>query len=96
MYMNTNKKISLDLKEDEVNMLIEALLFSSSVNVGANWNESTLTKMFNLSKKIKKSIEAPKLEHIVFYKEDNYEDKLTPNIVEQYGDSLKMIELQNA
>jgi hypothetical protein len=94
--MNTNSKISLELKVEEANMLIEALLFSSSVNVGADWNESNITKMFNLSKKIKDKVKEPNLKHIVFFKEDNYEDKWTEKLFEHYQNNLNVIDLQNA
>ena len=89
--------VTLNLKQDEVNMLLEALLFASSVNVGADWTEKDITKMVSLSKKLKRQLNgSTNLENIVFYQEDNYEDKWTQTVFNDFKDELNIISLQSA
>jgi hypothetical protein len=40
--MKTSSTVNLELKQEEANTLLEALLFASSVNVGANWCEKDI------------------------------------------------------
>jgi len=94
---NSSKKLTVNLSEDEVHMLIEALLFSTSVNVGADWDEENIDDMVTLSKKLKDQIKnKSKFEHIVFYKEQNYEDKWTQSVFDFFKDNLNIVELQEA
>jgi hypothetical protein len=89
--------VTLQLKEEEANILIEALLFATSINVGADWDEKNINKMVSLSKKLKKQINSSaKLDHIVFYKEDNYEDKWTQSVFNFFKDKLHVVDLQGA
>ena len=67
--MKTSSTVTLDLKQEEANTLLEALLFASSINVGANWSERDINKMVTLSKKLKQQLNgSTKLNHIVFSK----------------------------
>jgi hypothetical protein len=95
--MKTSSTVTLDLKQDEANMLLEALLFASSVNVGADWTEKDITKMVSLSKKLKRQLNgSTNLENIVFYQEDNYEDKWTQSVFNFFKRDLNIIPLQQA
>ena len=95
--MKTSSTVTLDLKQDEANMLLEALLFASSVNVGADWTEKDITKMVFLSKKLKRQLNgSTNLENIVFYQEDNYEDKWTQSVFNFFKRDLNIIPLQQA
>lgn len=95
--MKTSSMVTLDLKQDEANMLLEALLFASSVNVGADWTEKDITKMVSLSKKLKRQLNgSTKLENIVFYQEENYEDKWTQSVFNFFKRDLNIIPLQQA
>jgi hypothetical protein len=93
----SSKDLTLSLSKKEINMLIEALLFSTSVNVGADWDEENIDNMIFLSKKLKTQLnDNSKLEHIVFYKEENYEDKWTQSVFDFFKNNLNVIELQQA
>jgi hypothetical protein len=95
--MKNSSTITLELKQDEANMMIEALLFASSVNVGANWNEKDINKMVSLSKKVKTELNgSTKLNNIVFYQEENYEDDWTQSVFNFFKDDLNVIPLQQA
>ena len=95
--MKTSSTVTLDLKQEEANTLIEALLFASSINVGANWSERDFNKMVTLSKKLKQQLNgSTKLDHIVFYEEENYEDKWTQDVFNFFRDNLNIVPLQQA
>jgi hypothetical protein len=95
--MKTSSTVTLDLKQEEANTLLEALLFASSINVGANWSERDINKMVTLSKKLKQQLNgSTKLNHIVFYEEENYEDKWTQDVFNFFRGDLNIIPLQQA
>jgi len=45
-----------DLTIEEIRIIIEALLFSSSADIIADWNEEDASKMIDLAVKIKRKI----------------------------------------
>lgn len=95
--MKNSSTITLELKQDEANALLEALLFASSVNVGADWTEKDITKMVSLSKKLRKELNGnTRLDKIVFYQEDNYEDKWTQSVFNFFKKDLNVVSLQQA
>jgi hypothetical protein len=95
--MKTSSTVTLDLKQEEANTLLEALLFASSINVGANWSEKDINKMVILSKKLKNQLNGcTKLDHIVFYEEENYEDKWTQDVFNFFKGDLNIVPLQQA
>jgi len=95
--MKNSSTITLELKHDEANAILEALLFASSVNVGADWDEKDINKMVSLSKKVKTELNgSTKLNNIVFYQEDNYEDDWTQTVFNFFKDDLNVIPLQQA
>ena len=92
--MKNSSTITLELKQDEANTLLEALLFASSVNIGADWKEKDINKMVSLSKKLRKELcENTK---IVFYQEENYEDKWTQSVFNFFKQDLNVVSLQQA
>ena len=95
--MKNSSTVTLELKHDEANALLEALLFASSVNVGADWSEKDITKMVSLSKKLRKELNGnTKLNKIVFYQEENYEDKWTQSVFNFFKNDLNVVSLQQA
>jgi hypothetical protein len=95
--MKNSSTVTLELKQDEANMLLEALLFASSVNVGADWSEKDINKMIALSKKLKTELNgSTKLKNIVFYQEENYEDDWTQSVFNFFKNELNVIPLQQA
>jgi len=95
--MKNSSTITLELKQEEANIVIEALLFASSVNVGADWDEKDINKMVSLSKKVKTELNgSTKLNNIVFYQEENYEDDWTQSVFNFFKDDLNVVPLQQA
>lgn len=95
--MKTSSTVTLELKQEEANTLLEALLFASSVNVGADWTEKDINKMVSLSKKLKRQLNgSTNLQNIVFYQEENYEDSWTQTVFNFFKKDLNIIPLQQA
>jgi hypothetical protein len=95
--MKNSCTVTLELKQEEANMLLEALLFASSVNVGADWSEKDINKMISLSKKLRNNLsENTRLDKIVFYQEKNYEDKWTQSVFNFFKKDLNIVPLQQA
>ena len=91
-----NSSVNLSLTEQQVNLIIESLLFSSSVNIGAEWNETDLTSMIDTAKELKKASSKIELDKLIFYKEENYEDKWTKDLLKTFKKNLKTLDLQKA
>ena len=92
-----NSTVTLELKQEEANTLLEALLFASSVNVGADWSEKDINKMVSLSKKLRKELNGnTRLDKIVFYQEENYEDKWTQSVFNFFKKDFNVVSLQQA
>jgi hypothetical protein len=88
--------VTLTLKEEEANILLESLLFASSVNIGADWSERDINRMVALSKKIKKSLNgSTQLKNLVFYKEENYGDGWTQSVFNFFKNDLSVVPLQH-
>jgi hypothetical protein len=95
--MKNSSTVTLEIKQDEANILLEALLFASSVNVGADWTEKDITKMVSLSKKLRNQLNgSTKLSNIVFYQEENYEDSWTQSVFNFFKNDLTVVPLQQA
>ena len=93
---NNNSSVTLSLTEQQVNLIIESLLFSSSVNIGAEWDETDLSSMIDTAKELKKISSKIELDKLVFYKEENYEDKWTKDLLKSFKKNLKTLDLQKA
>lgn len=93
---NSNSSITLSLTEQQVNLIIESLLFSSSVNIGAEWDENDLVSMIDTAKALKQTNPKIELNKLVFYKEENYEDKWTKDLLKSFKKNLKTLDLQKA
>jgi len=97
MHYMKSSTLSLDLKQEEANILLETLLFASSVNIGADWSEKEINKMVSLSKKIKKQLNGlTDLKHLTFYQEENYGDEWTQSVFNFFKDDINVIPLQQA
>jgi hypothetical protein len=92
-----NSSVNLTLDKKKINHLIEALLFSSSVNIGAEWEEKDFTEMIDLAKELtqvcKDDVELSK---ICFYKEENYEDNWSKDLLKTFKKLIKTLNLEKA
>ena len=98
---NTNKEnnssVNLILDKKKIGYIIEALLFSSSVNIGAEWEEQDFTDMINLAKELKSACnDNVELNKICFYEEKNYEDNWSKEVLNAFNKLIKTLDLEKA
>jgi hypothetical protein len=88
--------MNLTLTHQEINHIVEALLFSSSVSVGADWHKEDCESMLQIALYLKEVTEDNlKLENINFLKEEDYEDTCSEKILEEFGSKLEVYSLDN-
>ena len=89
---------NLQLTKKEINLILECLLFSSSVNIGSDWIEEDFLSMIDAAKKLKKHLlNQVDLKNLVLYKEENYEDSWTEELRKEFGKYIQQeIELEKA
>ena len=91
---DSNGTISLSKKE--LSLIIETLLFSSSVNIGAEWEEKDYDTMVDLALKLESNIQNTDLKNITFFVEENYNDNWTVKLLNKFKGKVKEIELSKA
>lgn len=62
-----------NIKQDELNLIIEALLFSSTLDVSADWSQKVCSDMIELAYQLNNKCE---LKNIELCKEENSENYL--------------------
>jgi hypothetical protein len=82
--------IKVDLTERELQTAISGLLFSCSVNVVSNTNLEYQTELLQLAKKFKQLKPEIKLSDIQFVKEEDYEDEISPLIMEEFAGNIEI------
>jgi len=89
--MNNN----ISLSEHEVDTVVSALLFSASVNVVANTDQSFQKELIDTAKRIKSLRPDLKLSNVQFIKEDNYEDEYSVDIYNNFKDNMDVTTFEN-
>ena len=89
--MNNN----ISLSEHEVDTVVSALLFSASVNVVANTDQTFQKELIDTAKRIKSLRPNLKLSNVQFIKEENYEDEYTVDIYNNFKDSMEVTTFEN-
>jgi len=93
--LNNTSSVNLNLDKNKINRLIEALLFSTSVNIGAEWETNDYTEMLALAKELKHYCNNDiELNKICFYKEENYEDDWSQYLLKNFKKNIKTIKLE--
>lgn len=83
--------IKTTLKDDELELIISALLFSSSVNVISNTDVSYQKKLVDMAIKLKCLEPEIKLQNVQFIEEDNYEDEWSKDILENFEENMEVV-----
>jgi hypothetical protein len=87
---DVDSEVTFTLTKEEINLLVEVLLFSSSVNIGADWRAEDYKKMLFVAQKLKeKNGKDLRLDNVWFYKEEKFEDEFTEEIIENFSDKLR-------
>lgn len=85
--------ITLELTEKQLATIISGLLFSCSVNVVSNVNAEHQRELFEIAKSLKNNINPLiELNQIEFLEEPNYEDSLSQEILQEFGDNMNVID----
>ena len=85
----------ITLTENELNKIVAALLFASSINVVYNDTDSSYFKdLKNLAIRLKEYKPDIKLEHVQFIKEETYEDLWSVEILETFKDNIDITTLE--
>lgn len=79
------------LTRDDVSTILETLLFSSSVDVVANWYKENSEQMLDIAKKIRKNYPDVLLENVYLYesKDVDYNDEHTKEITKMFPEIRK-------
>jgi hypothetical protein len=83
--------IKPSLTENELNLIISSLLFSSSVNVISNTQEMYQRSLIDLAIKLKEYKPSIKLENLQFIEEENYEDQWSSDILKNFKDNIEIV-----
>jgi len=87
----TATDVPITLASQDINLIIEALLFSASVEIGADWEEPDYYAMVEIAKKLKEIMgNKIKLDNISLFKCLPYDEKQTELIEELFGGQLKV------
>lgn len=99
--MTKNKKSStssLSLTKDEIKIILECLLFSSSIDVCASWYQEDTKNMLNLAEKIRHKYNDIVLENIYMthFSDDDelFMDKHSQTIIKNFPE-IEKIEKEN-
>ena len=86
---------TIQLSEHEVDTVVSALLFSSSVNIASTGDPSFQKDLIDVAKRIKSLRPNLKLNNIQFIKEENYEDQYTVDLYENFKDNMIVTTFEN-
>ena len=90
MSNTANDIINLSLTKDEWNLIVESLLFSSSVDICSEWEPEHIYKSIDVAKSIKKELgKKLKLENIYIFESLPYADVVTDDIAKDFGDKIR-------
>jgi len=91
---SNNDTVVLELKPDQVNTIIETLLFASSVNICADWRETEIKTMIDLAKSFKKTLKKNiNLQNLTFVEDENLSDSWTEDLHKTFAKCYKTLKL---
>ena len=86
--------IKVTLKESELEEVISALLFSSSVNIISSTDASYQRKLIDLAIKLKDLKPDIKIQNVQFIEEENYEDEWSQDILENFENNIEVVNFE--
>ena len=87
---SSNEIIELSLTKKQCNAILEALLFSSSVDICSDWKEKQSKLAINTVKDINKQLKNDiNLENIYLFKNEQYHDTITEDIVKELSGFIR-------
>lgn len=78
-----------NLSEDQLRLIIESLLFSSSVSVNGNWYKEESEECVNLAYSLRKENNNVLLKNVFILKEKEYYDEHADEIIKYFPEILE-------
>lgn len=75
---------SINFSLEEVQLIIESLLFTSGTDICSEHTDAQRVKMINLAETLNNKFDKPNLHNIYLYKDMAMLDKTTPLIIEKF------------
>jgi len=85
------KKIQVELTHEELESVISALLFTSSISIIGSVDEVRQQQLVGLAQKLKTNDPKIKLKFIEFIQEEQYEDECSQKIYEEFKNNLNVV-----
>lgn len=81
-----DKKLSVKLSERQANLLIESLLFASSVNIGSEWEDKDKIDLVDLAILVKNAVtdDNLSLKNLTFYDDEELCEPWTSTIQQNF------------
>ena len=89
------KKLQIEFTNEELERVISALLFTSSVSIIGSVDEVRQQQLVELAQKLKTNDPKIKLKFIEFIKEEEYEDLCSEKIYEEFKNNLNVVTFEN-
>lgn len=96
IFKDNDSNGTITLSKKDISLIIETLLFSSSVNIGAEWKEKDYDSMVDLALKLNSGVEDSEIKNLSFFIEENYNDNWTVKILDIFKGKIKEVELGKA
>jgi len=88
--MEYMKTYSIDnLTEEQIQLITESLLLSSTSDINANWYKENLEELTKLALQIRKTYPSILLKNVFILKDLPFEDPLTENLLEYFPEIEK-------
>lgn len=79
------------LSEEQLRLIIEALLFSSSTTVNARWYSEEDESLLNMALNLRKEFPEVLTKNISIIEEEEYYDKFAPDIIDFFPEVLEKL-----
>jgi hypothetical protein len=80
-----------NLSEEQLRLIIEALLFSSSTTVNARWYSEEDESLLNMALELRKEFPEVLTKNISIIEEEEYYDKFAPEIINFFPEVLEQL-----
>lgn len=89
------RSFNINLTVSELESIISALLFASSVNIVSEANKDYPKQLIDVAKKLKTYYPEITLENIQFIEEENYEEEWTSDVLANFRKNLTITNFDN-
>jgi hypothetical protein len=83
--------IQLNLTKEQLKIVLESLLFHSSVDINSRWCKDECDLSYDLAKNIRQKHPKILTENVYIFKEDSLHDDISKKIVDLFPETLENI-----